>query len=157
MPICLVQHWLEDSGNTQSKQGLGICLSPDGTHSWTVTTGNRHTFCTWALVGMKVNRWEASKVKETDFHTTDKINTVQMGSVSEEQMEDLVWFYFSYSVQLLLSPSSLCLLHDRPINQKRGAEEMNPANQEDGRLMSQSNHLMGSGCQVLLLIRDAGR
>ena len=40
---------------------------------------------------MKVNRWEASKVKETDFYTTDKINTVQMESVSEEQMDDLVW------------------------------------------------------------------
>ena len=106
---------------------------------------------------MKVNRWEASKVKETDFYTTDKINTVQMESVSEEQMDDLVWFYISYPIQLSLSPSSPYLLHDRPINQKWGAEEMNPANQEDGRLMSQNNRPMGSGGQVLLLIRDAGR
>ena len=129
MPTCRVQHWLEDSGNTHSKQGLGICFGPDGHHSWTFTTGNRHTFCTWALVGTKVNRWEASKVKETDFYTTDKINTVQMDSVSEEQVEDLVWFYISYSIQPLLRPSSLCLLHNRPISQKQGAEEMNPTDQ----------------------------
>ena len=31
-----------------------------------------------------------------------------------------------------------------------------PADGEDGRLMSQNNHLTGSGCQVILQIRDGG-
>ena len=49
---------------------------------------------------------------------------------------------------MLLSPNSLCLLHDRPINPRQGVEARNmilfekPADQ-DGRLMSQSNHLVG--------------
>ena len=57
-------------------------------------------------------------------------------------------------LRMLLRPNSLCLPHDRPMNQ--GAETRNmplirkPADREDGRLMSQNNHLSGSGCQLLL-------
>ena len=50
---------------------------------------------------------------------------------------------------MLLSPSSLCLPNDRPINQRRGAEARNTtlfgqqAEREGGRLVSQNNHLIG--------------
>ena len=50
-----------------------------------------------------------------------------------------------------------------PINQRWSIEARNitlfgkPADQEDGRLMSQNNHLMGSGCQVLLQNREVVR
>ena len=51
-------------------------------------------------------------------------------------------------VGLLPSPSSLCLPHNRPINQRRGAEARNttllgkPADWEDSRLTSHRNHLV---------------
>ena len=51
--------------------------------------------------------------------------------------------------RVLPSPSSLCLLHDRPINQRRGAEARNTtlfrklADREYGILKSQNNHLIG--------------
>ena len=50
-----------------------------------------------------------------------------------------------------------------PINWRWSIEARNitlfgkPADQEDGRLMSQNNHLMGSGCQVLLQNREVVR
>ena len=63
------------------------------------------------------------------------------------------------------SPSSLCSPHNRPINPRdevlgHGIQEFKarnttlfrkPTDLEDGRLMSQMNHLIArSGCQVLL-------
>ena len=57
---------------------------------------------------------------------------------------------------MLLSASSLCLLHDRLMNQKWGVEVSNTT-WADGRLMSQYDHLMGSRFQILLWIRDEGR
>ena len=50
-----------------------------------------------------------------------------------------------------------------PINWRWSIEARNitlfgkPTDQEDGRLMSQNNHLMGSGCQVLLQNREVVR
>ena len=54
---------------------------------------------------------------------------------------------------LLSSPSSLCGLHDRPMNQRLNQRQDveirhtslfgKPADQEDGRVMSQKNHLIG--------------
>jgi len=50
---------------------------------------------------------------------------------------------------LLLSPSSLCLLHDRPMNPReevlRQKETLigEPADREDGRLVPQNHHLIG--------------
>ena len=57
---------------------------------------------------------------------------------------------------MLLSASSLCLLPDRLMNQKWGVQVSNTT-WADGRLMSQYNHLTGSGFQILLWIRDEGR
>ena len=50
---------------------------------------------------------------------------------------------------LLLSPSSLCLAHDRPMNPRdevlRQKETLirEPADREDGRLAPPDNHLIG--------------
>ena len=50
---------------------------------------------------------------------------------------------------LLLSPSSLCLAHDRPMNPRdevlRQKETLirEPADREDGRLVPQNHHLIG--------------
>ena len=44
---------------------------------------------------------------------------------------------------MLLTPSSLCSAHDRPMNEP-------PADGEDGRNGLKNNHLMGSECQFLL-------
>ena len=52
-----------------------------------------------------------------------------------------------HNTSLLLSLSSLCSPHDRPIKSKTGIEARNttlfrkPADREDGRLKSQNNHL----------------
>ena len=64
----------------------------------------------------------------------------------------------------MLTESKLTLLATRqanvPINRRRGVETRNmtlsgkPADPEDGRLMSQNNHLLGFGCQFLLQHRE---
>ena len=57
---------------------------------------------------------------------------------------------------ITMSPCSLCSPHDSPINLRDEVLRQGillfrkPADQEDGRLMSQNDHLVGSGCQVLL-------
>ena len=60
------------------------------------------------------------------------------------------------SVFLLLSPSLFCSPHYEPMNHRRDVEARNTtlfrklADREIGRLMSQNNHLLRSGCLVLL-------
>ena len=64
---------------------------------------------------------------------------------------------------LLPSPSSLCSPHDRPVNQRRGAEAKSttlfrkPADRESGGLVSPINHLMGVRMPVSFIAqRGAG-
>ena len=63
---------------------------------------------------------------------------------------------------VLPSPSSLCLLHDRPINPRRGVEARNmtlfgkPADREDGRVKSQNNHLIGVWMPVSFIAQRWG-
>ena len=58
-------------------------------------------------------------------------------------------FELKGSLLVLPSPSLLCSPHDRPTNQRRGAEARKttslgkPADGEDGRLVSLKNHLIG--------------
>ena len=61
-----------------------------------------------------------------------------------------------------VTESTLCLLTAPKANEseKQGVEARNmtlseePADREDGKLMSQNNPLVGSRCQILLWIRD---
>ena len=60
------------------------------------------------------------------------------------------------------SPGSICLLHNRPMNQRWGVEARNTTlfrkqtGGEDGQLMSQNNHLVG-GYLVFLENREVWR
>ena len=69
-----------------------------------------------------------------------------------------------FHLSLLLSLNLLYSSHKRPMNLRDGVlrqEKMTLlgelADLEDGTLMSQNNHLLRSGCQVRLWIRDGGR
>ena len=65
---------------------------------------------------------------------------------------------YSGGLRTLLSPNSLCLPQDRPMN--RGVETRNmplirkPADREDGRLMSQNDHLSGLDASFFYRIRE---
>ena len=65
----------------------------------------------------------------------------------------------SRNLAVLPSPSSLCLPHNRPINQRR-VEARNTilfgklADQEDGRLVTPKNHLIGVWMPVSFIDRE---
>lgn len=65
---------------------------------------------------------------------------------------------YSGGLRTLLSPNSLCLPQDRPMN--RGVETRNmplirkPADREDGRLMSQNDHLSGLDASFFYRTRE---
>ena len=72
-------------------------------------------------------------------------------------------FLTARHVGLLPSPSSLCLPHNRPINQRQGAEVRNmtllgkPADWEDSRLITRRNHLFSVWMPVSFIEHRAGR
>ena len=63
---------------------------------------------------------------------------------------------------MLLSPSSLCSLHDRPINRRQVLRQgiatlfRKLADREDGRLMSPKNHLIGVWMPVSFIEQRGG-
>ena len=89
--------------------------------------------------------------------------------------QSLCWIYYNIAsilcfdfltarhVGLLPSPSSLCMPHNRPINQRRGAEARNTtllgklADGEDSRLTSRRNHLVRVWMPVSFIQHRAGR
>ena len=66
------------------------------------------------------------------------------------------------SVSLLHSPCSLCSPYNRPINQRGGVEARNTtlfgklADQEDGRLKSRDNQLIGVWMPVSFIAQRGG-
>ena len=92
-------------------------------------------------------------------HLEGNLSKVKVGRKRENSgsaLETLSIICHPQREALLLSPSLLCSPHDRPLNWRRGVEAKNRtlfrklAHREDGRLMSQNNHISRSGCQVLL-------
>ena len=67
-----------------------------------------------------------------------------------------------YRLRVLPSPSWLCSLRDRPMNRRLGVEARSttlfgePADQEDGRLVSRKNHLIGVWMPVSFIEQRGG-
>ena len=135
-------HFGPSCGATTSMQGFRVCWDRDTEHGeWKSLT------CLFHLEVIHISYANIFLAKAS--HVTVIHSKSNMGPKGKKNWREIL---------VLLTPSSLCLSHNRPMNLRderlRQARLREPADQEVGTL--DLKILSGPGCQVLLWIGDGG-